>query len=439
MESGTEVGQAEPGSLPIPDRTGRGALPRVVLAGIAGNVLEWYDFAVYGYFAAAIGAQFFPAADPTASLIAAFGVFAAGFLTRPLGAVLFGHVADRIGRRPALVASVAMMALPTFLIGLLPGYDRIGLWAPALLVGLRLLQGLSVGGEYGTSVVYAVEHAPPGRRGLIGSWIVSGAIVGILLGSAVGSTVNSALPAEAVAAWGWRIPFLSGILVGGIGLLLRRGMAGAEPAPRPDHADGPPIVAAFRTSWRGILQVVGLSAMNGAGFYLLFVYSVTYLHQILAMPTRQAFDINTASMVLLLAMMPLGGTLSDRVGRRPMLVISAAALALLAWPLFRLLHHHDTDGVLLGQLGFAVLLGAYLGTIPATLAEVFPSRVRCSAFSVAYNLSLAVFGGLSPMVVTYLIARTHDDMAPAMVVIGVSLLSLAAALSLPETSRAALR
>ena len=416
-----------------------GKMRRVILVGVAGNVLEWYDFAVYGYFAAAIGAQFFPAADPTASLIAAFGVFAAGFLTRPLGGVLFGHIGDHLGRKPALIASVVTMAVPTFLLGLLPTYDRIGLWAPILLVALRLLQGLSVGGEYATSIVYAVEHAPPHRRGLVGGWIGCGAIGGILLGSAVGAALNAVLSAEELSAWGWRIPFLLGILVGGVGLLLRRGLVDAEPMPQPQRDSDIPIVAAFRTAWMGMLQIIGLSALNGAGFYLLFVYSVTYLHESLGMPTWQAFDINTASMVLLLAVMPAGAALSDRVGRKPVLAAASGATALLAWPLFRLLHHHDPAVVLLGQMGFALLLGLFFGTVPAVLAEVFPRKVRCSAFSVAYNVSLAVFGGLSPMVVTYLIGRTHDDMVPAFVVIAVAAVSLAATLTLPETSRAPLR
>src|SRR5215470_5670198 len=195
---------------------------RLVIAGIAGNVMEWYDFAVYGYFAQTIGQHFFPSKDPIAYLIAAFGVFAAGFLVRPFGGLVFGHIGDRIGRKAALTLSAMAMAVPTFLIGILPDYAQIGVAASALIVILRLAQGLSVGGEYTTSVVFLVEHAAPDRRGLMGSWGVFGSVAGILLGSAVGALLTSVLSPEAVYAWGWRVPFLLGLAVGFFGLYIRR-------------------------------------------------------------------------------------------------------------------------------------------------------------------------------------------------------------------------
>src|SRR5215475_3578212 len=190
-----------------------GVSRQVVLAGIAGNVMEWYDFAVYGYFAPAIGQHFFPSRDQTASVIAAFGVFAAGFLMRPIGGLMFGYIGDRIGRKAALTLSVIAMAVPTFLIGLLPDYAQVGVAASALMVVFRLVQGLSVGGEYATSVVFLVEGAAPGRRGLMGSWSVFGAVAGIILGSAVGAVVTSVLAAEAVQTWGSRVPLLAGLRV----------------------------------------------------------------------------------------------------------------------------------------------------------------------------------------------------------------------------------
>jgi len=210
---------------------------RPILAGIVGNVMEWYDFAVYGYFAAIIGRHFFPAENPVSSLLAAFGVFAAGFLMRPVGSIVFGHIGDRAGRKAALTLSVLAMAIPTLLIGLLPTFAQIGLAAPALLVLLRLVQGLSVGGEYGTSITFLVERASPERRGFFGGWSVVGATGGILLGSAVGAVVTTVLGAAETAAWGWRVPFLLGITVGLTGLYLRRTLieerlASAEPPPR---------------------------------------------------------------------------------------------------------------------------------------------------------------------------------------------------------------
>ncbi len=429
------------GVAAAPERHDPARLRRVVTASVVGNLLEWYDFAVYGYFAAAIGARFFPATDPTASLIAALGVFAAGFLARPLGGLLFGHVADRIGRRQALLASVALMAVPTFLIGLLPDHAAIGLAAPALLLLLRVLQGLSVGGEYSTSIVYAVEHAPAERRGLVASLVIVGACGGILLGSGIGSMITALLPAEAVSGWGWRIPFLLGIALGAVGLLLRRGLVEAEAeaaageAAEGAAAAGPPVVAAFRTAWPAILRIVAVSALVGVGFYILFVYSVTYIRQVLARPMSEAFDVNTASVALLLVTMPAGAALSDRIGRRAVLGLSGLAMLVLAWPLFRLLHHPDPAMVLLAQLGFAVAMGPFLGTMPVVFAEAFPRRMRCSAASISYNLGMAVFGGMSPMAAAWLIERTHDDMMPAILIMATAVVSLAAVATLPETAR----
>ena len=406
-------------------------LRRVVAATIAGNVLEWYDFAVYGYFAAAIGRQFFPATDPAVSLIAALGVFAAGFVARPLGGILFGHVADRIGRRQALVASVALMVVPTVLIGLLPTYAQIGVAAPILLLLLRILQGLSVGGEYATSMVYAAEQAPPGRRALITSATGLGSIGGILLGSAVGTAVSAVLLSEGVDAWGWRIPFLLGILLGAAGLLLRRGLEETHvPAETPPQ--GAPLMVAVRGHWRDLLRLIGVICLSGAGFYLIFVYSVTYMNVVLHDSMRMAFDINTASIVLLMLAYPAGALLSDRFGRRPVLLAFAALALVLAWPLYRLMHSADPWGVLAAQVGFTLVIGPYLGVIPAVLVEAFPRDLRCSAVGLAYNLALAIFGGLAPAAATWLITLTANDMMPAVLLMAVAAVSLAATATLRE-------
>src|SRR6516165_7308773 len=244
---------------------------RAVIAGLAGNVMEWYDFAVYGYFAQVIGQDFFPSEDPTSSLIASFGAFAAGFLMRPVGGLVFGHIGDRLGRKAALTLSVLAMAIPTFLIGLLPDHSQIGALAPILLVALRMVQGLSVGGEYTTSVVFLVEGAAPNRRGFAGSWSPFGAGAGILLGSALGAALNAVLSPEAVFAWGWRVPFLLGLGVGLAGLFIRRHIP--EPAKQADNKTAAsPIREAFRSEWRNILRIMGFTFMFAVGFYMIFVY-----------------------------------------------------------------------------------------------------------------------------------------------------------------------
>ena len=231
---------------------------RLVLAGVVGNVLEWYDFAVYGYSAAIVARLFFPASDPTASLLAAFGVFGVGFLMRPLGGVLFGHIGDRFGRTNALRWSVAAMALPTFAIGLLPTHATVGPLAAALLLICRLAQGLAMGGEYAGSIVFLTESASGGRRALFASWVGVGCVAGTLLGSGVGAAVAALLPADQVAAWGWRIPFLLGLALGGVGIVLRRLLA-ADPPAGPSRF---PLATALRTQPWAMLRVVGIARPN---------------------------------------------------------------------------------------------------------------------------------------------------------------------------------
>jgi MHS family proline/betaine transporter-like MFS transporter len=216
---------------------------KVIAAGTIGNVLEWYDFAIYGYFAVAIGHHFFPREDPVAQLLATFGVFAVGYLARPAGGIIVGHIGDQFGRRAALTFSVAAMAIPTFIIGILPGYATVGVFAPIALTAMRIVQGLSVGGEYPCSMVFLLERAGEGRRGLMGAFACLGAVGGMLLGSAMGAAFAAVMSTDALEAWGWRIPFMLGLLGGFAGLLLRRHVLESAPVERTEHA---PIIETFR-------------------------------------------------------------------------------------------------------------------------------------------------------------------------------------------------
>jgi MHS family proline/betaine transporter-like MFS transporter len=414
---------------------GRG---RVVLAGVVGNVMEWYDFAVYGYFAATLGQHFFPAQDPVASLLAAFGVFAAGYFMRPVGALVFGHIGDRFGRKRALTIAVLAMAVPTFLIGVLPDHAHLGIAASGLLVALRLVQGVSVGGEFPTSIVFLVEGTAPHQRGLMGSWSMVGSVSGIMLGSAVGALTSTVLSPTALDAWGWRLPFLVGLGVGLSGLYLRRHLPAA--APFADEASVPrsPVREAYRTQWRAIRRVAGVSVLNAVGFYTVFVYTVTYMEQIVHVRAAEALDVNTLNMGILVLVMPAAGALSDRLGRKPVLLGSALGLLVLAWPLFWLIHHPAWSLMLLGQLGFAVLVGLYLGPIPAVTAEAFPARVRVSALAIGYNAAVGILGGITPMAITSLLAWSHNPLTPAYYLMGAAAVSLAVLISWSETARAPL-
>lgn len=390
---------------------------RLIIAGTIGNVLEWYDFAVYGFFAHEIGQVFFPSNDPVTSLIAAFGAFAVGFFMRPFGALVFGHIADCYGRRTAMSLSVLCMAFPTFIIGLLPGYAVIGPAASIILVLMRMLQGISVGGEFSTSLLYLVEHAPAGRRGFSGSWGAAGASGGTLAGSAVGAIVNRLLSPEQVATWGWRVPMLLGLAVGLGGLLIRKHLP-EEKVEKPEKADAPPVVIAFREHWSDMLRVASAMMMGAVGFYLIFVYLTTYLSQTVRIPLASALEINTFSMIILMLLIPWFGHLADRLGPEKIVIRAAGATVIAALPLFWLLSHPDWRLDMLGELGFVMLIAPYQGAYPYLIVKMLPRNARCTVLSVGFNLCTGLVGGSTPMVASYLISKTNDDLAPAWFIAG---------------------
>ena len=415
---------------------------RLVIAGLVGNVLEWYDFSVYGYFAVSIGHHFFPSADPTTSLLAAFGVFAAGFLMRPVGAVLFGHIGDNWSRERALSLSVLAMAVPTFLIGVLPDYQQIGITASVLLVLMRLAQGISVGGEYTTSIVFVVEKSLPHRRGFMGTWCLFGTCAGTLLGSAIGTLLTSVFPPEAMRAWGWRLPFVFGLVIGIVGLYIRRDLerdsgvleSTIEPTPAPKSS----FVDALKTQRSAIFRVIGLKAMSAVGFYTLFVYMTVYFTKIVQIPKADALAINTVALAAMLVMIPIAGVLSDRLGRKPMLFAGAIGMLLFSLPLFRLLRSPEFVVILTGQLCFTAILCLFFGAEPAATAEAFPTRVRCSSAAISHNVCFAVLGGTAPMAATYLIVLTGNQLSPSLYLMAAALVSLIAILTLGETAKAPL-
>ncbi len=408
---------------------------RLVAAGLIGNILEWYDFSIYGYFAVTIGRHFFPATNLTTSMIEAFGAFGAGFLTRPLGALLFGWIGDHHGRERALTLSIFAMALPTFLTGVLPDYARIGLLAPIILVLLRMIQGLSVGGEFTTSIVYLIERCRPGHRGVMASCSVFGANMGVMLGSATGAILAWLLPRSELIAWGWRIPFLLGIGIGVAGVYIRRTLARSV-APVEGHPA--PLMQTLHQQWRPISQVAGFKVFEAVGFYTIFVYLTTYFTRVVHIPKYQALYINTISMCFAMLIIPLAGIISDRIGRKPLMVGTALATAIFAHPLFRMLLRPSFASMLTGQLGLATLFAFYAGAAPAAAAETFNARVRCTGTAISHNVTVAALGGTAPMVVTWFIAWTGDAMSPAHYLVAAALISGLVAFGIRETAHAPL-
>jgi MHS family proline/betaine transporter-like MFS transporter len=408
---------------------------RVIVAGMIGNALEWYDFSVYGYFVGAIGQHFFPREDHTAQLLAAFGVFAIGYMMRPIGGAVIGHIGDRLGRRTALTFSVAAMAVPTFLIGLLPGYATLGVAAPVLFTLLRMMQGLSTGGEYTSSLVFLVERASPGHRGLTAAFGPFGAIAGILMGSTMGWIFASAMSPDTLADWGWRIPFLLGLGVGLAGFFLRRSM---PELPRTELRGRAPLAEVFRDHWRLLITLAAFSVFNGVGFYITFVYIASWLQTVDHMPLSRALEINTISMCLMPAMFLGTAWLTDRFGRKPLLLASTIAGFVAAVPLFLLMDHPAPTLALLGQLGLTLIVAVFIGAQAATMVEIAPPRVRCTAVGLGYNITLGIVGGLTPLVATWLVQRTGNELAPAFLIMAAAVITLIAILRLPETYRATL-
>jgi MFS transporter, MHS family, proline/betaine transporter len=399
----------------------------VVGSGIVGNILEWYDFALYGYFAPVIAPLFFPSADPLTSMVSAFAVFAIGFLARPLGGVLYGRIGDRAGRRTMLIASVALMGAPTFLIGLLPTYATAGLLAPVLLVLLRLVQGVSAGGEFTGSIAFLVEHAPKARQGLYGSLANFGAVIGGLLGAGAGWLTTDFLSLEALQSWGWRIPFLSGLLVSLAGLWTRLRVADSPAFVALKVQDGllrSPVRTALREHSAGIATVFGLNWAVSAGYYITFVWLVTGMTEFAHLSLHEAVGIGAAGLALAAVATPLAGHLSDRLGRRTLLVVVSLATAAGAVPLLLLALAGGALAALLAQLALALLVAGYLGTLPAVFAAQFPPRLRCSGLALGYNAAVGLFGGTAPLIATFLIGSTGWHAAPGLYLAGTALLAL---------------
>jgi MHS family proline/betaine transporter-like MFS transporter len=409
----------------------------VIAAGVVGNVLEWYDFALFGVLAPIIAAKFFPSADPLAGLISSYTVFAIGFLARPIGGIIFGHIGDRYGRRRALVLSVMLMAVPTALMGFLPTYETAGIFAPILLTVLRIVQGISTGGEFAGSIIFLVEQAPGHRRGFYGSIANFGAMIGGLVGAACGWLMTELLSPEAMADWGWRVLFFSGIVVALFGLWARVGVPDtpvfAELVARKALAQRP-LRSALRQEWRQMAVAIGLNAIASIGYYVAFVWFVGNVSDIIGLPYQTALAVGTFGLVVgLLATLAMGH-ISDVVGHRRMLVVGAIATAILSVPLLLLAAVGTLAAVVLAQLGLAILAAIFLGTLPAVYVSLHGPALRSTAMSVAYNMALALFGGTAPLIATLLVKVTGWPGAPGLYLVLAAFLCLALVRSVPQPS-----
>ena len=383
---------------------------KVVVSGMLGNGLEWYDYALYGHMSVVFSRLFFPTDDPSLSLILTFLTFAAGFVSRPLGAVIFGRIGDKFGRKKALVASMILMAIPTGLIGLLPTYEMIGVAAPILLLSIRILQGISLGGAFSGSMSYVVEHAPPTMRSTIGSVTMLSLVIGFLIGSAVSTIIASSLSEEDFMSWGWRLPFFVGVLIGFVGYYIRE--HGEEsPVYEKAKADGTlsktPVKDAFTVYPLKMFEAFAIYMSVTIPFYAIAIYFIAYSELHLAIPQDKSLLINSVAMVaMLLPILPVA-RLADIIGRRKVLMGAVIAMVMAVYPAFQMMQSGDFWEVLIGQSILGFILGCYLGPVPALLVELFPTRIRYTGMSLSYNFC-AILGGFTPSVAEYLIRDTGD-------------------------------
>jgi MFS transporter, MHS family, proline/betaine transporter len=410
---------------------------KAVTGASIGNAVEWFDFAIYGFLATFIAANFFPSGNETAALLNTFAIFAAAFFMRPLGGFVFGPLGDRIGRQRVLALVILLMAASTLAIGLLPTYAAIGVAAPLLLLFLRCLQGFSAGGEYGGGAVCLAEFASDKRRGLTVTFMVWSGVLGFLIGSVTVTLLQALLPADAMESYGWRIPFLLARPLGLVGLYIRLRLDDtpqfAELSKTRQVAKSP-LREAVRTAWRPILQVIGLMIIFNIGYYVVFTFLPTYFIKTLHFTKTNAFvSITLASLVALILILPLAA-LSDRIGRRPMLIAGSVAFAVLGYPLFLLLNSGSLAAAIAAHSALAVIEAVYVSSAVAAGVELFATRVRYSGFSIGYNVCVAVFGGTTPYVVTWLTAQTANNVAPAYYVVAAAVVSLLTILTVQETA-----
>ncbi len=414
----------------------------VVLASVLGTTIEWYDFLLYGTAAALIfNRLFFPTFDPLVGTLFAFSTYAVGFIARPVGGIIFGHYGDRLGRKSMLILTMLIMGLGTFLIGAMPTYATIGVWAPILLVTLRFLQGLGIGGEWGGAVLMAVEFAPPGRRGLYGSLVQVGFPLGLVLSTAI-FAVFTRMPDAQFIAWGWRIPFLLSIVLVVIGLFVRLRLAEtpAFAAIKADHREARmPIAEVLIGYRRNLLIALGVRVTEVSWVYILTVFVIVYATKHLGLPRSMILNGILLAAVIELFTVPIFGALSDRIGRRPIYFAGAALAALIAFPLFWLIDTRQTGLIWLAViLGLSIGHGMMYGPQASFLSELFGTRVRYSGVSLGCQLSAAIGGGFSPIIATALLAWAGAPWAVSLFMAGLAVITIIAVSLARETAQTGL-
>ncbi|WP_328335193.1 MULTISPECIES: MFS transporter [unclassified Streptomyces] len=409
------------------EATDRAGVRRAVAAGAIGNFVEWFDFGVYGYLAPVLALQFFPDQSRSAGMLSTFAIFGVAFLIRPAGAVFFGRLGDRLGRRITLSAIVVLMSLSTAVIGVLPGFATIGIAAPLLLLAMRLVQGFSAGGEFAGASTMVVEYAPPNRRGLYVSFLSISTFAASLAGVCLTALLTSGAGEEAMRSWGWRIPFLVSLPLGLVGLYLRTRV---DETPefralvREQKVESAPLAEVLRTQRKPMVTLFCIIMINAVAYYVLGTYWPNYLSENAGLPRSTALWSAAAAYGLLMVLAPVFGMLADRYGRKPMMLYSTVGLLVMTVPAFMLSGVGGYWPAFLGQALFVLFAGPTSPVSSLVTAELFPARIRYSASAIGYNLSFMLFGGTAPYVSAFLIDRTGSKLAPAYYICAIAACSL---------------
>jgi MFS family permease len=403
---------------------------RQIFAAVIGNALEWYDFVIYGFMTVIISRLFFPAESEYASLLIAMATFGVGFFMRPVGGVLIGLYADRRGRKAALQLIILLMTIATAMIAFAPTYAAIGIAAPAIMVLARLLQGAATGGEFASATAFLIESSPPERRGFFGSLQMVGQSIAALTGATAGMLVTQGLTPEQIDDWGWRLPFLFGLLIGPVGLWMRRHLSETEEfvAASQDETQHLGLIAVLREHLRDVLVCFGLVVSATIMFYVVLIYMPTYAKTQLNIPLKDAFTAQVAGLIFLTVLIPLFGILSDRIGRRAVLMLAALLYLVLTYPMMAwMLAEPSLIRLAIMQVALCSAIAVGFGAISTALAEQFPVRQRSTGLALAYNMAVMIFGGFAQLIVTWLIKETGSLLAPSFYVMFGATVGLVAA------------
>jgi MFS transporter, MHS family, proline/betaine transporter len=404
----------------------------LIVATSIGNALEWFDISVYGYFAVYLSKAFFPANDPTTSLLLTFGTFGLSFMIRPIGGIMLGAYADRYGRKASLMASIVMMTFGTLVVAAMPTFATIGVWAPLLVIIARLVQGFSAGGEFGSSTAFLVEHMPH-RRGFVASWQFASQGLSGLLGAGFGALLTAVMTPADLQDWGWRLPFFFGALIGPVGIYIRNHVD--EPPATGVAPEGSPVRRVFAEQKLRVILAIGALAVSTAVNYLI-VFMPTYVVKTLNLPPSVGFLAALAGQGVVMLLAPIAGAVSDRIGRTTHMIVLGALMLVCIFPTFLLLTRQPTPFVIIsGVLWLGMLKGVYYGPLAALMSELFPSATRATGLGLSYNIGVTVFGGMGPAVMTWLGSfPVIGDLAPGYYLTGVAVLSLWALLAIRRTS-----